>query len=406
MLTEKQREVVECIKTENPRILICCGAKRSGKTFVLIWAFLRLVASMSGRKLAFILAGASGGAIRRNVLSEMERILGRAIKLDTANSFALFGNRVYCLEGGNSASWKRARGFTAAGAYINEGTALNDMFVKEVISRCSHKGARIYIDTNPENPNHPLKADYIDHDGERLADGRVNIRAFHFTLFDNTALDREYIESIVGATPAGMFTDRDIYGKWVSPDGLVYKDFSEKLIVTPVDIADMRFSEYIAGVDWGYEHYGAIVVVGVRTDGTLVLVEERVKRHTEIDGWTAAARELTREYGNMVFYCDSARPEYVKKLFHMGFRAENADKSVLSGIESVAGRFKRGTLLISSEAHHTLAEIGEYAWNKTTGEPVKQNDDALDALRYAVYTRFDARMRTRVVAAREFYCEE
>ena len=26
-----------------------------------------------------------------------------------------------------------------------------------------------------------------------------------------------------------MFTDRDIYGKWVSAEGVVYKDFKEKV---------------------------------------------------------------------------------------------------------------------------------------------------------------------------------
>jgi len=27
-----------------------------------------------------------------------------------------------------------------------------------------------------------------------------------------------------------------------------------------------------------------------------------------------------------------------------------------------------------------------YAWNETTGEPIKKWDDVLDALRYAIYT--------------------
>lgn len=43
----------------------------------------------------------------------------------------------------------KARGFTSAGAF-KRGTALHNMFIKEVFSRCSYKGARILIDTNPE----------------------------------------------------------------------------------------------------------------------------------------------------------------------------------------------------------------------------------------------------------------
>lgn len=51
-------------------------------------------------------------------------------------------------------------------------------------------------------------------------------------MFDNTFLDEEYIESIIASTPTGMFTDRDIYGKWVSAEGVVYKDFKEKFITS------------------------------------------------------------------------------------------------------------------------------------------------------------------------------
>ena len=402
MLNPKQKEVVECIKTEDPKILICYGAKRAGKTYILIWAFLHLISRFKNKGMSFILAGASQGALRRNVLSELEKILGRDIKLDRANSFPLFGNRIYCFEGTDSDSWKKVRGFTAAGAFINEGTALNDIFIKEVISRCSVKGSRIYIDTNPENPTHSLKIDYIDKDGQTLSGGKVNIRAFHFTLFDNTALDPEYVESIISATPKGMFADRDIYGKWVSPDGIIYRDFSDKLILSSRKVKRMRFTEYFAGVDWGYEHYGAIIVVGVNERGQCVVVEERAARHKEIDYWLAAAKDITGRYGNIKFYCDSARPEYVRKFFSSGLRAENGAKSVLSGIESVAGRFKRKELFICEAAKRLLYEISLYVWNPVTGEPIKVNDDALDALRYAVYSKFEAKAGTRVISKKTF----
>ncbi|OMP66147.1 hypothetical protein BTO28_14180 [Domibacillus epiphyticus] len=44
-------------------------------------------------------------------------------------------------------------GLHTAGAFLNEGTALHDMFVKEVISRCTYIGGW----TNPENPSNPFK---------------------------------------------------------------------------------------------------------------------------------------------------------------------------------------------------------------------------------------------------------
>lgn len=394
-LTEKQWEVVECFQNEEPKILICSGAKRSGKTFILNLIVLTHIARFKGQDLSFILGGASQSTIRRNVLDDWEKILGKPLKLNKNNAITVFGNKVYCFGGANSDAWKLVRGFTAFGAFLNEGTALNDAFVKEVISRCSYDGARVFIDTNPENPTHSVKTDYIDKDGQRLNNGRLNIKAFHFTLFDNTELNDEYVESIIKATPSGMFTDRDIYGKWVAPEGVIYTDFTEDLYISQEEIAKMKFTKYFCGVDWGYEHYGSMCLFGISGD-TVVLIKEIAKQHKEVEYWLEEAKKINKQYGNIYYYCDSARPEHVEKFKHHGIRAVNADKSVLSGIEQVAKRFKAKTLLIADDVKRFKDEIVMYQWNEKTGEPIKLYDDVLDSIRYAIYTHFKEKTNTWV----------
>lgn len=383
---KKQQEVIDCVKAENPKILVCSGAKRAGKTYVLIWIFLGHIAKFRNKGLSFILGGATQASLRRNVLNDMEDILRKRLSLDKTNSVEIFGNKVYCFDGANSDAWKKVRGFTAAGAFLNEGTALHESFVREVQSRCSYPGARIYIDTNPENPAHYIKTDYIDNNGQLLDSGLVNIRAFHFTLFDNNALTEEYVDSIVKSTPSGMYTDRDIYGRWVSPEGVVYPDFKNELFVSPEEIKEMDFTSYFAGVDWGYEHYGAIVLCGVRIDGVIVVMKIYAERHQEIDYWTDAAHNIMREYGDIPFYCDSARPEHITHFIKNGIDAYNAKKAVVAGIEQVARGFKRNMLLIVNDSERFKEEIYQYVWNETTGEPIKLYDDVMDAIRYAVYT--------------------
>ena len=54
-----------------------------------------------------------------------------------------------------------------------------------------------------------------------------------------------------------MFTDRDIYGKWVSAEGVVYKDFKEKVHYIKEEENLKTKQRKYAGVDWGYEHYGS-----------------------------------------------------------------------------------------------------------------------------------------------------
>lgn len=387
-LTPKQIEVVKCVRDEKPKILVLSGAKRAGKTYVAILLYLAHIAKFEGEGLSFIIGGATYSAIWRNVLNDMEPILGKQIKLDKTNAFEAFGNKIYVFDGSKSDSWKKARGFTAAGALLNEATALHDSFIKEVISRCSYPGARIIMDTNPENPAHPVKTDYIDKDGQRLNSGQLNIKAFHFSLFDNVFLDPEYVESIVASTPSGMFTDRDIYGFWVAAEGVIYKDFDKNKHYIPAkELDDVNFVEYFAGVDWGYEHPGSIVVIGKDDKDCFYLIEEHSKQHEEIDYWVDVAKRIKERYGNIFFYCDSARPEHVKRFRREGFKAVNADKAVISGIEEVARLFKIDKLKVVRENVNRFdKEIYLYVWNENTGEPVKQWDDTMDALRYAIYT--------------------
>ncbi|MGQ8922826.1 PBSX family phage terminase large subunit [Bacillus subtilis] len=389
-LNSKQQEVWNSFIEEQPKILICSGAKRAGKTFVLLLTFLGHISKYQNMGLSFIIGGATQASIKRNILNDLELILGKELRLDKANAVEIFGNRVYCFDGANADSWKKARGFTSAGAFLNEATALHDSFVKEVISRCSYKGAMVMMDTNPENPMHTVKTDYIDKDGQRLKNGRLNIRSFHFSLFDNNFLDPEYVESIVASTPSGMFTDRDIYGYWVAPEGVIYKDFKKDIhYISSKELENRKvnFTKYFAGVDWGYEHPGSIVVIGQDDQGCFYLLEEHCKQHEEIDYWVKVAKDIKERYGNINFYCDTARPEHIVRFRREKLRALDADKAVVSGIEEVARLFKRDLFfIVEDKVSRFKKEIFMYVWNPNTGEPVKEWDDVLDSIRYAIYT--------------------
>ncbi len=383
-----QKEVIASMKYDNPKIMICSGAKRSGKTYVLTFVFLMHISKFKGKGYSFILGGTTQSSIRRNILNDLETILGKQITLSKDNHFKLFGNKIYCFDGANSDSYKKARGFTAYGAFLNEATTLHDTFVKEVISRCSGEGARIYMDTNPENPTHTVKVDYVDKDGQRLSNGQLNIKAFNFTLYDNTFLNKEYVESIEASTPSGMFFDRDILGIWVASEGVVYKDFNKDIhYIKEADIKDIQFKKYFVGVDFGWEHHGSMVVVGLGANDKYYLLKEYAYQHKDIDYWVNIAKDIVKEYGNINFYCDHARPDYISKLKVNGIRAINARKEVLEGISTIATLFKTNKLLILEDNVDIFKkEIYNYVWKNGKDEPVKTSDDVLDSLRYAIYT--------------------
>ena len=386
MISNKQKEVVRCVELENPKILVLSGAKRAGKTYIMIYCFLRHIAKYENKGYSFILGGTNQSSLRRNVLNDLEMIIGHEIRLAKDNHFKLFGNKIYCFDGANADAYKKVRGFTSYGAFLNEATTLHDSFVKECISRCSGEGARIYMDTNPENPTHTVKIDYIDKSGQRLEDGQLNIKAFQFTLYDNTFLDKEYVKSIEASTPSGMFYDRDILGKWVAAEGVVYKDFNrEKHYIK--DTEGIQFKRYFAGVDYGWEHYGSIVVVGIDIYNNYYLLEEHSYQHKDIDQWCSIGKDIVKRYGNINFYCDHARPDYVDKMRVEGLRAINAKKDVIEGISEVAKLFKTNRLfIVEPKVKRFKEEIYNYVWKPGKDEPIKEQDDVLDSLRYAIYT--------------------
>lgn len=384
---EKQIEVLNETINSDWFITLLHGAKRSGKTKINNDLFLfelrrvRKIADEEGvKEPMYILAGVSSSTIQKNILQELYNMYNIEPKFDKHGNFKLFGVKVVQAYTGNIGGVKSIRGMTAYGAYINEASLAVQSVFGEIVSRCSGSGARILADTNPDNPEHWLKKEYIDKQND-------NVKSFHFELDDNTFLSDRYRNNIKAATPSGMFYDRDIKGLWVSADGVVYQDFdASKHYIRSENLPSL--SNFYCGVDWGYEHWGSIVVIGETDDGTAFLIEEHAKQHEEIDYWVEIAKGIQERYGSRVpFYCDSARPEHVARFRREHIEAFDGEKARLSGVESVAKRIKQDRLFVCRDKVSKFpGEIYQYVWDEKKGEPIKLFDDVLDALRYAIYT--------------------
>lgn len=385
--TPKQIEILKACRNTDWFMLINHGAKRSGKTQLdndLFLAELRKV-----RKTAdemgidtplYILAGYSMGNIQDNILTELSNKYGFEFKLDKYNNFNLFGVKVVQTSHGSISGLGRIRGMTAFGAYINEASLANQEVFDEIKARCSGKNARIIADTNPDHPEHWLLKDYINSSAS-------GIMSNHFRLDDNTFLDTRYVKQIKETTPPGMFYDRGVEGLWVSGEGVVYPDFDrEKHSITAEQAKGLRFDRVFAGVDWGWEHWGAIVVIGV-TGKRYCIIEEHAAQHRFINDWILAARDIIARHGNISFYCDPARTEHVAAFQKAGIRAYLANNRVLSGIEAVATLMKNDLFrIVYDECPRFRDEIYKYIWKKNSGEPLKENDDVLCAIRYGIYS--------------------
>ena len=98
-------------------------------------------------------------------------------------------------------------------------------------------------------------------------------------------------------------------------------------------------------------------------------------------------------FKNREIFCDNAEPKTIEELIRAGFNAKPADKDVTEGIRKV----KSMPLYITERSVNILKEIRSYKWksdkdgraikDKDRDEPVKFMDHAMDAIRYAVFTK-------------------
>lgn len=390
LLAPKQEQVLRSYLNDNWKTLILSGAVRSGKTYIDNLLFLmelrrisRLAKKLNKPNPMYILAGFSADTIYKNVIAEITTTFGLNIKFDRSGHFRLFGVEVVKAYTGSERGRDSIRGMTAWGAYINEASLAKASVFSEIQKRCSAPEARIICDTNPDEPTHWLKKNYIDN-----TDPKAGIKTFFFTFDDNPALDDDYKEKLKASTPSGVFYDRDILGLWCTGEGVVYRDFDQSTMTIDKDKLPTDLTYYV-GVDWGYEHTGTLIVFADDSQGNTYLIEEHAHKHRFIDYWVGLAHDVQKKYGSTIpFWCDSARPDNLNEFLTHGIRAYNANKAINAGIEAVGSLMKaKRFFVVKNSVDNWLNEVYQYIWNEKTGEPVKENDDSMDAMRYAIYNQ-------------------
>jgi phage terminase large subunit len=88
-------------------------------------------------------------------------------------------------------------------------------------------------------------------------------------------------------------------------------------------------------------------------------------------------------------FADAAEPKTIAEVNKAGFNLKSATKDVFAGINKV----KSFPLFVKSESLDLLDEIKNYKWKtdhdgNTMDEPVKFRDHLMDAMRYAIYSKY------------------
>lgn len=204
------------------------------------------------------------------------------------------------------------------------------------------------------------------------------------TAYDNPWAGEEYIRRL-NALPPDL---KKVYlsGEWgESLKGLIYAD---------VSLTDRGVEPDFYGLDFGFNAPSALVAVQ-NLDPVLRIDELLYQSGLTNSDLIGKLNKLIKDKNTRI-YCDAAEPARIEELKRAGFNAREANKSVNDGIDTV----KRYQLEFTRRSQNAINEVYEYRWdeNKKTGDllekPVKNNDHAMDAVRYGVHSELGPNKRT------------
>lgn len=399
LLSPKQ---LRSIAEAQARINLWEGAVRSGKTIASLWAWLLYVASApTGGEL--VMAGRTADTVFRNLLQPLMNadLFGSFAKqvqyTPGARTARIFGRLVHIIGANDVQAEAKIRGMTVAGAYVDEITILPQVFWDQLVARISVPGARLFGSTNPDSPAHWLKTGWLDA-------GNPAVRAWHFTLDDNTTLDPEYVAHLKRSY-VGLWYQRFILGKWVIAEGAIYDMWDETRHI--VDKIPNIVQWLGTGTDYGTTNPFHAVLIGRGDDRRLYATSEyrydsRVQRKQLTDvqyseryrGWLAAAPiPNTQLTGVSPTYhvLDPSAASFRMQLHVDGIAAHLADNSVLDGIRTVSSLLAQHKLLIHRSCAELIKELPGYSWDPKASllgedKPLKINDHGCDGLRYVLHT--------------------
>ncbi len=379
---------LQSYRESNAKINIWEGAVRSGKTYISLWRFLTELSE--GPEGQYVIITRTYDSFKRNVLPELSKMIGADAKhYSGKRELHIYGKTVHIVGADDERAENKIRGPTFSGAYVDEITIIPETVFRMLISRCAMFGAKIFGTTNPDSPYHWLKRDFLT--------DNPDVKSWQFTLEDNPELttdSKEYLRRQY----TGLWYQRFIEGKWVQAEGSVYDYFSEKLHV--IDFAPSYTGSYIVGVDYGTTNPCSFVLIGhdpSRYPNFWVQSEyyydsrihQRQKTDTE---YADDFKKFIEGYPIKAIYIDPCAVSFRMELQREGvMNLYEGENDVLNGIRFVSKLINNGTLKICRSCKNVIKEFQSYVWDKKSAltgidKPKKENDHALDAIRYALYT--------------------
>lgn len=390
MISEKQQKIM-AFPYSKYDALICDGAVRSGKTSIMMWSFVRwAMESFNGQR--FGVCGRTVDSCTKNIIVPFtamglakEKYMIRWRRGDkvmevrrgaVTNYFEVFGGK-------DEASYTLIQGRTLAGVLLDEVVLMPRSFVEQALTRCSVDGAKLWFSCNPGSPQHWFYTEWIQRHEAR------NTLYLHFEMTDNPGLSQKTLERYQTMF-SGVFYDRYIRGLWVLAEGLIYPMFGEGCLVDNPPQGGQYYiscdygtlNPFSAGL-WCWDGKTATRVAEYYYSG------RQEQRHKTDEDYYTALEQLAGDKPVQAVIVDPSAASFIEVIRrHKRFPVRKAKNDVLAGINTTARFLQDGTIKIHRSCSACIREFGLYRWDEKaeTDRPVKENDHAMDDIRYFAYT--------------------
>lgn len=390
MISQKQKKIL-AFPYSSYDAMICDGAVRSGKTSIMMVAFIDwAMREFSGQR--FGICGKTVDSATKNIIvpyismsyakqrytirwRRSDKLL--EVKRGTVtNWFEVFGGK-------DESSQDLIQGRTFAGVLLDEVVLMPQSFVNQALARCSVDGARLWFSCNPGSPQHWFYTEWIKKHSER------NALYLHFAMTDNPYLSEKTLERY-RSQYSGVFYERYVLGKWVMADGLIYPMFGPDNITDKIP----EHGDYYISVDYGTLNPFSAGLWCV-TDKKAVRIREyyysgREKNAQKTDEeYYTELEKLAGELPIESVIVDPSAASFIETIRRNGrFSVRKAKNDVLDGIVTTSRYLKAGKIQINPCCKDAIREFGLYRWDEksTEDKPIKENDHAMDDIRYMAQT--------------------
>ena len=386
-LHKKQEQAI----VSNKRIVNCISGIQGGKTLIGALKTRVAVSRNKDRDVCFIVTVPTYKTWAQATSFHFNRLfggLGEHNKLESV--FNLYDGRkiyirsmdnVWSIEGITNCVfiWNDEVGQNRYQAWVN------------IMGRAAFKEAQIFNTTTPYALN------WLYHDLYKpWTEGKLSdVDVVQWRSIDNPYFPKSEYERQRKMLDSRVFAMK-YEGTFQKMAGLVYEDFDRDLNQKD-DFDWRRFREryYVyAGVDWGFSNPFAVVVRLIARDGSEdYQLDEFMRSYMTPEECVRVARDLQRQYGIEVFFCDEEAPDYIKAFNNAGLHASPVKKgkgSVMEGIGLHNTLIKtRMHKLIRGKNPLTMDEYETYQfaekidrYENSEEKPVDANNHLLSATRY------------------------